>query len=161
MKLEKKTLLTVGSAAAVMSACICQGVKQIRKYKKEEEKYYSYFLLLTIWVKARAEGNCLEEYFRKRGIKNIGIYGMAELGQTLYKELTNSDINVLYGIDQNPGALVFHDFPVYSMADEIPEADLIVVTPFVYFHDIYRELKKKVNIPVVSLREIVYGIYQE
>ena len=39
--------------------------------------------------------------FKKRGFQTVAIYGMHYIGERLYKELENTQIEVLYVMEQN------------------------------------------------------------
>ena len=78
-------------------------------------------------------------YFEKNGYFQIAVYGMSDLGIYLLEELEASRVQIVYGIDRQAekaaekiatGRLV--GIPVYKPEDELPEADVIIVTA-VYF----------------------------
>ena len=47
---------------------------------------------------------------------------------------------------------------VYSLEDELPDTDVIVVTPYASFKEIKEILEEKVSCPIVSLEEVVWSV---
>ena len=82
---------------------------------------------------------------------------MKELGERLYDELKDSDIKVLYAIDKNADA-IYAEVDVLTPDDDLPEVDLIVVTPVHYFDEIEEMLADKVDCPVISIEDVVYEV---
>ena len=74
---------------------------------------------------------------------------MKSIGERLYVELMDSDIEVVCVIDQ--GKNVLGDFLLLSPDDDIPPIDLLVVTADYYFNDIKAKMEKRVSCPIISL----------
>ena len=54
------------------------------------------------WLTININGKSILEYFEKRNIKEIAIYGYGGLGKRLYQELKQQErVKVKYIIDQN------------------------------------------------------------
>ena len=99
---------------------------------------------LNQWLKLRQEGRSLVEYFEKNEYKTVAIYGMKELGERLYDELSGSNIEVLYAIDKRADR-------IYANVDIVtPEEEL--------FDDIEEVLASKVDYPIISIEDVVYGM---
>ena len=128
------------------------------KYKSEADKYYSMFLMMNQWFELKQSGKQMEQFFRDRKIKKIAIYGMSQMGETLYRELSDTEIEVLYAIDKNVDSLYVHYCDVLKPTDNLPNVDAIVVTPFVYFKEIKKELKRKTSSPIFSIEDVIYGM---
>ena len=90
--------------------------------------------------------------------KKIAIYGMGEFANRLMEELKNSDVEVVYGIDKDVCNSTSRVRNVYSLNDDLPQVDAIVVTPFYDMKSIKCDLKKKVDCPIVSLEEVIWSI---
>ena len=82
---------------------------------------------------------------------------MKELGERLYDELRDSEVEVKYIIDKNADA-IYADIDVLTPEDELEEVDAIVVTAIHYFDEIEEMLEQKVDCPILSLEDIVYEI---
>ena len=66
-------------------------------------------------------------------------------------------MEVKYAVDQNTAA-VYSDVETYSPEDHLPDADVMIVTAVYYFDEISNNLKDKVAFPIVSLKDILYGL---
>jgi len=119
------------------------------KDKNEESKYKLYFNIMNMWLDAKQSGKSVTEYIKKQGYNRIAIYGMKSIGERLYVELMDSDIEVVCVIDQ--GKNVLGDFLLLSPDDDIPPIDLLVVTADYYFNDIKAKMEKRVSCPIISL----------
>ncbi|NDO50859.1 hypothetical protein FMM75_16130 [Lachnospiraceae bacterium MD335] len=156
-----KRIIKIGKRIGIV-CIILLAAKKIRgyvvKYKSEAEKYFSLFLMLDQWFGFKQEGKQTEKFFADRNIKKIAIYGMAQMGETLYKELADTEIEVLYAIDKNAGELYVHCCDVLKPTDDLPAVDAVIVTPFAYFKQIKSELKRKISCPVFSIEDVIYGM---
>lgn len=119
-----------------------------------KNKMLKYYATFNSWLELKQNNKNLSDYFEKMGYKTIAIYGMKEVGERLYCELRDSDIDVKYAIDQNADS-IFSDLNVYSLDDSLPEVDAIIVTPVYYYNSILSKLADKVNCPVISLDDVI------
>lgn len=121
----------------------------IRKIK------YSYFTrLFDKWLCLKENGGTLQTYFENKGYNHIALYGLGMAGNHLLAELEKSQVEIIYGIDRL-GDKFKLAFPVYTLDEELPEADVIVVSVTYDFDNIYKSLKQKFAGSIVSLEEIV------
>ena len=125
-----------------------------RKAKENEEKYFELFSLMSRWVLAKQEGRSPAAYLEKCGYRRIAIYGMSQVGQALLKELESSSVEAAYAIDQNADWL-FTDCKVVKSSDPLEEVDAIVVTSVFYYDSIRNDLCKKMNCPILSIRDVI------
>lgn len=125
--------------------------------RKINEKYRSYWKILNKWLILKEENIHLDKYLLNLDIKRIGIYGIGMLGKHLIKELENSDIDVIFGIDQKADTYNIN-FPVFNLDHALPEVDAIIVTATYDYSSIKEQLKETTNIPVISLEQIIYEI---
>lgn len=128
--------------------------KSLDKARNMSDKHLALFLMMNQWVKIKQEGKNLVSYFEKEGYKKIAIYGMSYVGETLIEELRGTDVQVAYGIDKNASS-IYSEIDVSSMEDSLEEVDVVVVTAITFFDEIEKELKTKVNCPIVSLEDIL------
>lgn len=127
----------------------------VRKEKNNSERLNINFQVLNSWVRVKQEGYSLESYLIERGIKKIAIYGMAEIGHLLYRELKNTGVQTAYAIDKNNKAVRADEITVISPEDAFEPADAIIVTVIYYFAEVKKELKEKTDIPILSLEDIL------
>lgn len=127
----------------------------LRNLQGDALKFQMQFRMMGKWVELEQKGISLPDYFRKRGYRNIAIYGMGLSGLTLYNELKGTDIAVAYAIDRNKEE-VPNEVDVYLPKDTLPDADAIIVSAVASFEEIAQLLKGKVECPVISLEDIIY-----
>lgn len=148
---------------ASMVVILCGVIKIYKKEEKKlevhqlENKILQYYDILNQWLRLKQEGISLSEYFVNRQWKSVAIYGIKELGERLYDELRCSDVDVKYFIDKRQNAS-HEEVDVVSPDARLSQVDVIVVTAAYYFKSIEKELKKKVNCPIISIEDIVYAV---
>lgn len=158
----KKRLLTMISAMIGMVIGVVIGAELVAKIisesensmKELSEKHLALFLLMSQWVKRKQEGKNLSAYFEKRGLKRIAIYGMSFAGETLVRELKDTETKVVYGIDRNVDD-IYTSLEMVSINDKLKPVDAIVVTAITYFTEIQEQLESKVACPIISLEDVV------
>jgi len=161
----KKVVVSVVSSIAAMAAGVVLGAAMTRQayiedkenWKAMSDKHLALFLMMNQWVKMKQEGKKIYGYFKDHDLKNIAVYGMSYVGETLVHELENTDITISYGIDKNIES-VYSDIKVFSMEDELPEVDAVIVTAITFFDEIKEQLKEKIDCPVVSIEDIISGL---
>lgn len=129
----------------------------IDKWKKEALKNKGLFLLMQQWTNVKQEGKDLKSYFEKNNYKRIAVYGMSYVGQCLVKELKNSGIEIVYGIDRN-AANLFSKIKVITMDDIFKDVDAIVITAISDFDNICDTLSAKIDCPFISIEDVVNEI---
>jgi len=127
-----------------------------------DNEYFASFVTMKRWLENRNEGKSLAKYFTEHGYKRVGLYGAGELGNLLYAELRDTDIEVAYFVDKNSeGLAVVKGKPVIS-PEEITKhspIDALIVTPIGNFNEICTDLIRIApNVAVVSLRDAVYEL---
>ena len=130
----------------------------IAKNKEERlNKFIKYFALLDRWLWLKLQNKNISIYFEEQGYYNIAIYGMGEIGNRLFEELSRfSRIKVKYGVDKN--VKQFQAVPILGLEDELPNVDVIVVTNNYIYEQIHELLQRKTTCPIVSIDDVVFGI---
>ena len=82
----------------------------------------------------------------------MAIYGMGFMGQLLYYELRKNGVRVDFVIDQRK--YVICDLPVFSLDDDIPKIDQVIITVEYDIQELSVKFKEK-RIPFVSLQQIL------
>ena len=134
--------------------------KENKKYcemKALAEKHFELYMLMTYWTRMSIEGKKTSDYFKERDIKDIAIYGMNYVGETLLRDLDNTGVEVKYGIDRNYSA-ISSSIQVFSLQQNLQEVGAIVVTPISNFDQLEYDLSKKVHCPIISLEDIIYTL---
>lgn len=157
----KKGIITVisGIAGVIAGAGAVAKVlgKSLSKTNNLSDKHLALFLMMNQWVKVKQEGKKLSEYFETNGYKKIAIYGMSYAGETLLDELRESEIEVVYGID-NRADSIYLDLDIVTMEDTFEEVDAVVVTAITYYEEIAEKMEKKLECPIISLEDILYEV---
>ncbi len=128
--------------------------KEIDKSLLSSKRLFYMFNVMNQWMQAQHAGKSIERYLAENGYKNIAIYGMHFIGERLLEELTGSEVNVAFAIDENR-EMSNYNIKIYKPVDELPETDLIVVTTALYFYDIRKKLQEKTKCPIISIEELV------
>lgn len=146
----------VGAAAGI----VYEGIKQEKRLdimEEQNKKMKCFFNLLIQWIILKQDGINLKEYFEFNNYHTIAVYGMAELGQRLVEELQETGIEVRYIVDKNADRVVA-ELPKYKPDEQLPDVDVMVVTAVYYYQDIEEEMSQKVQFPIISLEDVVYGL---
>lgn len=116
------------------------------------EKFQKLFSVLEIWVEKKQQGKNIEDFLKRNEYYSVAVYGLGNVGKLLEEELKDY-AELRYGIDRRT---VSTEFPVYRPEDDLPEVDVVIVTPAYEFEEIEEALKKKLSCPVYSIEDIVY-----
>ena len=81
---------------------------------------------------------------------------MGEIGWRLKEVLNNTNISVLYGIDNSLGESE-SQFEIITLDDSLQKVDAVIVTPVFDFDEISRKINSITDIPVVSLEDILFS----
>ena len=97
------------------------------------------------------EKNKMLEFFSKKGIRTIAIYGCGIVGEYLYDELKKI-VNVKYFIDRN-GKEIEKNIPVYTLQECRPETDAVVITLMAGEEKVMKDLEEKGFKNIIVLRD--------
>ena len=145
-----------GTAIGAIAVKSVQAPKTIKR-ADHTQKMTEFYRLLIEWLRIKQEGKTLASFFRQNDYKTIAIYGMKELGERLYAELKDSEIQVKYIIDKNADT-IYADIDVVEPENILEDVDVIVVTAIHYFDEIEMMLGEKVDYPVISLEDVIYEV---
>ena len=109
--------------------------------------------MATRWVELLLDHGVISAFFSNNGLNRISVYGYGKLGKLLIRELEDEGICVEYIIDQCAHK---KDFPkkAYSLEDELPPIDVVVVTVSGY-NAIKNRLRNKGMQNVISLLDLL------
>lgn len=132
--------------------------KKVNKCKKQGEKNKQYYNLYDHWIELKNNNIAISGYFEQKGYKTIAIYGMGDVGVQFARELELlPNITVKYVIDKN----IYSDkviFPKVDLGKDLPDVDVIVVTPIFAYKSIKRELEEYVHCPIISIEDVIYDL---
>lgn len=146
------TLLFGLLSGAYGMAKICE--KVLIKENNRANKNGDNFRTVCKWMKAGQSHNYIEDYFVKRDIKEIAVYGLGELGLCLMRELKETNISIKFIIDRDKNKWC-DSCPLFSVEEDLPGVETIVVTPISEYEEISRQLRDKTDARIVSLKEII------
>lgn len=150
-------IVGAGSAAVGVSMYEKHKLEEGEKWKELANKHLALMQLFNQWMITKQEGKSIVDYFHKESIKSIAIYGMSYVGERLYDELKDSDIEVKYAIDKNADG-IYSELEIVTPQEKLEEVDAIVVTPIFYFDEIEGTLSAKTEVAILSLEDILYEI---
>lgn len=126
--------------------------------KELAKKHLTLYLLMNQWVRKKQEQKELAEYLQRMGCRQIALYGMGLVGETVYQELKNSAVTVLYAIDKEVTNMGEYGIKVVHPEEELEPVDAIIVTPVFYYNSINKMLSEKVSCPVYSIDELINAL---
>ena len=133
-----------------------------RNSLKSQKKLDSYYVVTMQWIYNLQHGYHIGSYLKTKNIQSVSIYGMGNLAEALINELSDTDIEVIRGIDQNAENYsgLGMKFPVIppdklDMAEEMSDA-------IIAYDDIVKALQKNgIKSPVLSLEEVIFKTTRE
>ncbi|MBQ9359716.1 MAG: glycosyltransferase family 4 protein [Lachnospiraceae bacterium] len=129
-------------------------LNEIKKaYMEEADKRFLQSRVLLRWVDILRKGSDYKGFFSKREYKSIVIYGVYDIGKMLIEDLINNGLNVVYAIDRiHRNTCV----KIYTPDSELPDADVMVVTPISSFQEIKSSLSRRFKGSIVSLEDVLF-----
>lgn len=112
------------------------------------EKFEEMMLVMNQWIENLHSDKKISGYFRRHHYKNIALYGTSIVSQRLQEELKNSDIKVQFIFDKDTKDI---------LENNEKSIDVIVVTSFYYFYEIFLDLRKMTDLPIVGADTIIYA----
>lgn len=158
--MKKGVIATLFGVGGVVLGALGVGktMKEKVDYKsKMSEKHLALYLMMNQWVKVKQGNKSIADYLEKNGYKEIAIYGMNYVGETLMAELANSNIKVKYGIDKNAN-MIYSDIDVVTPDDVLDSVDAVIVTAITFFDEIEEALFEKMDCPILSMEDILNEI---
>ena len=131
--------------------------KEVKRWRGLSNKHLEMIKLYDQWFATKQEGKSVADYLRSEGIKTVAIYGMSFMGQRLYEELRDTDIEVKYGIDKNCDK-IYADIDIVTSEDDLEEVDAIIVTAFSFFDEIADLLMEKTDSRILSIEDLIYAL---
>ncbi len=129
----------------------------INFYKEKANQYKLYWRLMDHWMQKKENGVCLSQPLEKNGIHSIAIYGIGILGQHLYKDIKESEIQIKYFIDARRSGM--QDGIEIVVPDHVMEdVDAIIVSVVYEYEDIKKKMQLYSSVPIISLEELVFEV---
>lgn len=159
MKKERKNMKkgTGACLSLLLGAATGAAAVEFQQKKRNAEtndllqKMGEFYKLLLKWLEIEQKGISIRSFFIENGWKTIAIYGMKELGERLFDELRDSEVEVKYIIDKKADTM-YADVDIITPEEPMEEVDAIVVTAIHYMDEIEEMLEQKVDYPIISLQ---------
>jgi Glycosyltransferases involved in cell wall biogenesis len=119
---ETEEIFSESDKALLLDGFFKRNIIRAREHSSLKTKWS----ILETWAELKENHVRFSENLKREGMQSAAIYGCAILGRALYDEL-KQEIEVKYFIDKNVNAYRT-EIPIYSLQDELPEADVIIVT---------------------------------
>ena len=110
----------------------------------------------------RNQGMKIASFLKKHQYLHIAVYGMGNIGESLFYELHNSDIRIDYAIDSSSCVKDFdEELTVLNWTDEFPDVDAVIVTMMVGYDDVIRALKTRFKRPIITVYDLILDMQSE
>lgn len=138
---------------------------QVDLYKNDGDRGWTMLLsnletkkMLIWWIEHHITGEQIAGYLQGMNVQRIAIYGMAKVGELLKRELENTGITVVCGIDRS--AKEVPQLTVIKPEDFCQQVDAVIVVPIYYFTEIYHTMRARLpeNILILGLDEIICAL---
>ena len=127
-----------------------------RENETKLQKHIQFYQLLVHWMRARINGKSCSAVLKEHGIRCVTIYGYAELGELLLRDLLGSDVVVIDVLDKSPSKeTLLGDCVTIRPEKGNRMTDAVIVTAVYYYSSIKEELEDMGYTNVYSLSDIV------
>ena len=127
---------------------------ETEKWRAHVNRKNSFYQLMRNWMQLNLNGGSIEEQLMKLGCFSVAIYGVGNHGRMLYEDLRDTQISVKYFIDKQKKEGL-GEVPVYSLEEELPDADAVIITPYLEFASIQQVLQDKIRSRMIPLNALV------
>lgn len=119
------------------------------------QKSILFYWLLTRWMGYKIDGQNTAELLTALGYSTVAVYGYAEIGKLLCRELRQSKVKVAYVLDKKVKKTEKEDLLVYIPGDNLPKVDAVIVTAVYYYTEIKKELLQLGFNNIISFNELI------
>ena len=95
----------------------------------------------------------IKEHLERMGDKKVAIYGLGMIGNYLYEELKNSNMEII-GIDKSD---IYNNFQmkIYKPENHFEDVDVIIVTPVLGFKEICENFSGAYHGTIISCQQLL------
>lgn len=142
--------------AKIIEDIIMEPIVKLDRLVKEYDYLKSSHLIYNILLSFHQNKVSIANYLKERGVNSIAIYGLGNFGELFYREISESEVEIKYGIDEVKKE--FKDIQVISPNDAFFPCDLIVISPLREGMEIKEKLMKETPIRVITLMELILEV---
>lgn len=118
--------------------------------------------VMKTWLDMRNQGMEIASFLETHQYLHIAVYGMGNIGESLFYELRNSDIQIDYAIDSSSCVKDFDgELAVLNWTDEFPDVDAIIVTMMAGYDAVIRALRARLKCPVITVNDLILDMQSE
>ena len=128
---------------------------EIVNREKTLQKYMQFYRVLIRWLNIRPIGSEIAAYLLEHRIKRVAIYGYADMGNLLYKELMNSDVIITCILDKRTIKNQNIGLEIVNPIEGDKNSDAVLVTAIYYYNEIKAELETLGYRNIVSLQNLI------
>lgn len=128
---------------------------QISEREIRLQKQTVFYWTYTRWVEKLIGGGRFAPLLSARGIQRVAVYGYAEMGKLLTRELLQEGIDVLYVMDRKAHESEKEVPPVCYPDENLTKPDGVIVTAIFDYSAIKEELEKMGFRNILSLRVLL------
>lgn len=144
---KEKKILSPSRIYAMANGIFKKNVHNIREFFFLNNK----LKIMDKWMTLRENKIKFSDYLFQLGIHTVAIYGCGLLGDHLYAEL-REEITVTCFLDRNADKLK-REVDVFSLQDDFPLVDCIVITIINQVEKVKREIEKKFHGEIIIFAE--------
>ena len=128
---------------------------ELMHVQNELQKQRLFYSVLTKWLDNIMSGKSISKRLLEMGYRSVVIYGYAQIGRLLCKELIRDHITVLYALDKRLGGCSTGETEVLFPSPELQKPDAVIVTAPLYFEEIRNELTDQGYNNILSIKSLV------
>ncbi len=133
---------------------------EVRELFVQQKKDHILYEFMNRWMMLKQRGIEISTFFSEKGIDTVAIYGIRHMGERLYDELKESEVDVKYVIDRNPIELD-GKVQVRHPDEELEPVDAVVITPILDFLEIKDKLSDKLDCLMFFIEDVLFYEYED
>lgn len=118
---------------------------------KEQDRLKTIVGVYDAWLAAGYSS--VVNALKHAGFHKVAIYGMGKIGLRLYQEIRGG-VEVKCFIDRN-AAYIKNDMPVYTLEQDIPPVDFVIITLTDREKRILNEVSSKLQVPAKNIQDLI------
>lgn len=157
-----KKVIVLSVVISFIAGFICGSIRILRslgetlkKTKARLDMFEGFYRPMKEWFAKEQAGCTLKNFLMEKNYCKIGIYGMGDFANRIYDALKDSPIEVVCCIDSKKSA--YSDTTLFTLEDELPDMDAIIITDYKNADSIIDSLSKKGDFELMLLEDIIYN----
>lgn len=123
-------------------------------------RFQKMFSAYHAWIGLQNKGISIADYLQAKNIKTVAVYAAGHLGKSLFCHLQREGIRMEYFIDINADFLEA-EAPIYKLNQELPEADMVIISLVDYEDGLQEILAEKTGAAVLGINDLLRRMEQE